>query len=113
MKALKIINDKKAGGIAIVDSETKKLIGNFSPMDLQGIYHEHYPSIFQNLNAFLKSHSPRSLFPLAVESDITLKELILLIEKEKVHHVWITNADGEVVSIVSIGDLIKYIVAGK
>jgi len=108
VKVLQVLNAAGVSAVPIVD-KAGKIVGNFSAVDLVGLYKEKLPHFEQPIKSFLKDHAPQAL---QVEGltyrDTTLKALLAYFEAKPHHRVWIVDNDRPV-GVVSHTDLMAFI----
>lgn len=108
LTALHKLDAKAYSALAVVDS-TGKLSGNFSASDMRGMFVEHFPSFLQPVHEFLDAHSPGSNSPQVVMKDATLLDTVKMLRDNKLHRVWVVDADYKPAGVVSLTDIMRLI----
>lgn len=97
----------RSGGVsavALVNAEGK-LTGNFSATDLKGLYDETMPSLLDTAQDYLEKFSPSSLKPTCIRAETTVADAVKTMVEDKVHRLWVIDADFKPVGVVSMTDL--------
>jgi len=105
INALRVLFEKDVSCVALVDPVTKKLVGNFSPSDIHGLYKQFVPHLLQPVKAYLEQFGERSLSPVTVKPTDSIAHTIGVILGLKLHHIWVVNDSDNVVGIVSLTDI--------
>ena len=82
------------GALAIINDSDGSLVGNFSARDLKGLYLTNLPRFTQQVETYLRIHSPKSLSPLLLSPYSSFFDAVQRFRDDKVHQFWITNAQG-------------------
>jgi CBS domain-containing protein len=105
-----------ASCLAVTDPHSGKLIGNFSLRDLHPAFTKDEPkkrvwSFFKStIGDYLKEHSPQSLSPVAdKEGKMSLQEIMQILAKKKLHHLWITSAENKPQGVVTLTDILRIV----
>eukprot|EP00762_Andalucia_godoyi_P005799 ANDGO_06943.mRNA.1 Protein SDS23 len=106
-EAIRFMSKTALSAIAIVDEQTGKLIGNFSAVDIEGLYKDSYPKLTQTLREFLSEHSQASMNPITVTKDAELVTAVKSMVDNKVHRLWIVDANAKPVAVFSLTDLFR------
>lgn len=108
VKVLQVLSATGVSAVPVVD-KVGKIVGNFSAVDLVGLYKDNLPHFDATIKDYLKKHAPQSL---SVETlnyrDTTLKALLKYFEEKPHHRVWIVEGDRPV-GVVSHTDLMAFI----
>jgi CBS-domain-containing membrane protein len=92
--------------LAIIDQHNH-LIGNFSASDLRGLSSDFITFLNSEVFEFLALKSKKSLSPKTIARDTTVREVFNELATQKLHHVWITDAEGHPTGIVTLTDVMS------
>jgi CBS domain-containing protein len=111
--ALEKLADNRVSGIALVDWENK-LVANFSTSVLRGITTTAFDLFRTPLLDFLRfGTSVKSRIPpISCKADTPLKDIIHALLQEKIHRIFITNANEQPVGVVTLTDVIHILCDG-
>lgn len=112
LEAVKVMKKEGVSALAVVDAEGK-LVGNFSASDLKGLFRQRIPDFLKTVQAFLEAHSPASLKPVVGSAEATLQETCKQLADNKLHHVFLVDADQKPFGLISQTDLCKIAAANK
>eukprot|EP01094_Clydonella_sp_ATCC50884_P006837 TRINITY_DN1601_c0_g1_i1.p1 TRINITY_DN1601_c0_g1~~TRINITY_DN1601_c0_g1_i1.p1 ORF type:complete len:321 (+),score=136.89 TRINITY_DN1601_c0_g1_i1:102-965(+) len=107
LQALNTIQENNVSGLAVVDDESGRLVGNFSGSDIKALYREQWPSFLLSVEEFLNKHSPASMSPICVQQDTTFLDACKEISNSHVHRLWVVDGDYKPVGVVSTTDVMK------
>uniref|UniRef100_A0A6M2EWJ7 CBS domain-containing protein n=1 Tax=Populus davidiana TaxID=266767 RepID=A0A6M2EWJ7_9ROSI len=123
LQAFKLMRKKKIGGIPIVDSSGRKVVGNISIRDVQflltapEIYHDYRSITAKNfltaVRSYLKKHQGTSPFVsgmVACTKNHSVKELIMKLDSEKIHRVYVVDDAGNLEGVITLRDIISRLV---
>lgn len=105
---LSTLNKSGCGAVAVVDRDGK-LAGNFSAADVRGLFQEKFPSFLAEVQVYLQDHAPASLQPTVVRPDHTLDSVVKSIVEQKVHRVWVIDAEYRPIGVITLTDIVKLI----
>jgi CBS domain-containing protein len=123
LQAFKLMREKGIGGVPVVDASGTKAVGNISLRDIQlllmtpEIYHD-----FRSVTAkgFLKGSrdsikkqqesSPMVGDMITCNRDVTMKDLILKLDTEKIHRTYVVDNDGNLEGVITLRDIISKLV---
>lgn len=106
LSALRIMIEKKVSALAVVDSGTGRLEGNFSASDLAGLYFERFPALLDTIEDFLNAHSAKSLNPIVGLPSSSLVEIVRELTEQGLHHLWVVD-EFVPVGIISLTDVMR------
>jgi CBS domain-containing protein len=107
--AIRQLHKLGGGALPIVDGTTGKLVGNFSPSDLKGLFIENQPRFTQSVFGFIKRYSPRAADVLkTVTAETSYQEALQGFVLTKVHHKWIVNSSNHPIGVISLRDMIDF-----
>jgi len=89
-EVMKLMKEKQVSAVAIVD-DAGRLSGNFSAVDLVQLNLLTLNDIGIPVAEYLRKHV-KQLNPLAVETDITLGQAVMLLAMLRMHRVWIVDS---------------------
>eukprot|EP00457_Paulinella_chromatophora_P007100 gb/GEZN01007120.1/.p1 GENE.gb/GEZN01007120.1/~~gb/GEZN01007120.1/.p1 ORF type:complete len:363 (-),score=59.81 gb/GEZN01007120.1/:410-1498(-) len=104
LTALQKIAATKVSALAVVDSKTGALVGNFSASDLQGLYIDKFPHLFDNVRNFLSKYSPNSLKPICGDENASLATNVKTILDEGIHHLWMIGEGRKPYGLFGLSD---------
>jgi len=105
LHAFQIMRIKQVNAIGIIDS-AGNLVGNISDADLRGFTHDKLPNLFLPVLEFLKSQGTQRVPVTALEN--TVKEVVEMLVREKVHRIWIVDGHQKPTGVVSMTDVALY-----
>lgn len=107
VQCLAILAEAGVSAVPVV-SGAGTLLGNFSAVDLVGLYAEALPQYEQTVTHFLQAHSPASLQARSLPYRSTLREVLVFFQQHAFHRVWVTE-HGRVTGVVSLTDLCAFL----
>ncbi|KAF7838175.1 SNF1-related protein kinase regulatory subunit gamma-1-like [Senna tora] len=123
LQAFKSMREKRIGGVPVIERGGSKAVGNISLQDVQflltapEIYHD-YRAItvkyfLTAVRSYLEKH--KEAFPMLSElvtckNDCTIKELIQLLDHEKMNRVYVVDDDGNLEGVITLRDIISRLV---
>ncbi|XP_010250742.1 PREDICTED: SNF1-related protein kinase regulatory subunit gamma-1 [Nelumbo nucifera] len=123
IKAFKLMREKGIGGIPVVEGGGTKAIGNISIRDVQflltapEIYKDHSSTTAKNfltsVRKYLEDHhdaSPMLRGTITCRRDNTVKEVILKLDSEKIHRIYVVDNDGNLEGVITLRDIISKLV---
>jgi len=118
-EAFKLMIDKKISGLGVVNSNGK-LIGNLSISDIKvlGNDFQFFQLLSKPLNSFLgvvRAGDPYRTIPniedpVVCKEDDTLETVVNRLTYFKIHRLYVVNEDGQPLRIISIQDILQYLV---
>jgi len=113
IEAFNLIHDKCINGVAVVDPNNGKIVGNISATDLRAIGYsmDILVSLFAPAGEFIKLFAPNSeIFGvICVTPKTTFEELFNKISLAKVHRLYVIGPDEVPVGVITLTDIIKYV----
>ncbi|XP_011024028.1 PREDICTED: SNF1-related protein kinase regulatory subunit gamma-1-like [Populus euphratica] len=123
LQAFKLMRKKRVGAIPIVDSSGIKVVGNISIRDVQflltapEIYHDYRSITAKNfltaVRSYLKKHQGTSPFVsgmMVCTKNHSVKELIMKLDSEKIHRVYVVDDAGNLEGVITLRDIISRLV---
>ncbi|CAM9001335.1 unnamed protein product [Rhodiola kirilowii] len=123
LQAFKLMRKKRIGGVPIIESGTRKAIGNISLRDVQfllmtpEIYHKYRSITARNflteVRSYLESQkkfSPMLSGMITCSKDHTLKEVIQMLDNSKIHRIYVVGADDGLEGVITLRDIISKLV---
>ncbi|KAG6746159.1 hypothetical protein POTOM_050673 [Populus tomentosa] len=123
LQAFKLMRKKRVGAIPIVDSSGVKVVGNISIRDVQflltapEIYHDYRSITAKNfltaVRSYLKKHQGTSPFVsgmVVCTKNHSVKELIMKLDSEKIHRVYVVDDAGNLEGVITLRDIISRLV---
>jgi len=103
---LKVIHKSKRTGVAITEKNIP--VANFSASDLKDLTPESFSRLSENVLDFLRSNNNGVLKPIQTISEQgTLLEVMEILDRGKIHRVWVVGKEGNVVGVITLTDLIE------
>ncbi len=105
-EALRLMADKDVGSLLVLDG--KKLIGLFAERD--------YARKIILLGRSSKDTKVREIMvssPVTVDASCAVNEAMRLMTAHRVRHLPVLDADGQLLGLVSIGDLVKWVITSQ
>jgi len=106
IEAFQLIASNKISAVAVVNDDNQ-LVANFSASDLVGIVGESIADMTLPILEFLRKHNMPGTSPISKTSDLSLENLMLTLYTEKIHRVWVTDAQNCPVGVVSLSDVLQ------
>ncbi|KAJ6977716.1 SNF1-related protein kinase regulatory subunit gamma-1-like [Populus alba x Populus x berolinensis] len=123
LQAFKLMRKKKIGGIPIVDSSGRKVVGNISIRDVHflltapEIYHDYRSITAKNFSTavkgYLETHHEISPFVRGMvicTKNYSIKELIMKLDSEKIHRVYVVDDAGNLEGVITLRDILSRLV---
>ncbi|KAL6175037.1 hypothetical protein ACLB2K_051680 [Fragaria x ananassa] len=123
LQAFKLMRKKKVGGVPVIESGGSKAVGNISLRDVQflltapEIYHDYRSITAKNFLTAVRSHLQKQheVYPLlstmvTCKRDDTIKDLILKLDTEKIHRVYVVGDNGNLEGVITLRDIISRLV---
>lgn len=111
-----LLDSKRLSGIAIVDSETGKLVGNTSARDIKLAISETGVDMDMDILSYLATvrqatPTKKERYPSAhVATTSTVGHAIRLLEKTGYHRVFVVDQECKPVGVISVADVIRFVV---
>ncbi|XP_050376424.1 SNF1-related protein kinase regulatory subunit gamma-1 [Argentina anserina] len=123
LQAFKLMRKKKVGGVPVIESGGNKAVGNISLRDVQflltapEIYHAYRSITAKNFLTAVRSHLEKQdeFYPLVstmvtCKRDDTIKDLIMKLDSEKIHRVYVVGDNGDLEGVITLRDIISRLV---
>ncbi|KAL4344484.1 hypothetical protein AHAS_Ahas11G0183000 [Arachis hypogaea] len=129
LQAFKLMRKKRIGGVPVMDRDQGKAVGNISLRDVQflltapEIYHDYRCSLNHRsitvkdfvtaVRSYLeknKDANPMSSELVTCKIHCTIKDLIKLLDDEKIHRVYVVDDDGNLQGLITLRDIISRLV---
>uniref|UniRef100_A0A7N0RAH1 CBS domain-containing protein n=1 Tax=Kalanchoe fedtschenkoi TaxID=63787 RepID=A0A7N0RAH1_KALFE len=123
LQAFKLMRKRKIGGVPVIENGTRKAIGNISLRDVQfllmtpEIYHKYRSISARNflteVRSFLESqnkYSPMLCGMITCGKDHTLKEVIQMLDNNKIHRIYVVDAEDNLEGVITLRDIISKLV---
>ncbi|KAB1217363.1 SNF1-related protein kinase regulatory subunit gamma-1 [Morella rubra] len=123
LQAFKLMRKKRIGGIPVVESGGSRAVGNISLRDVQflltapEIYHDYRSITAKNfltaVRSYLEKHhkvTPIRSGMIMCKRDNTMKELINLLDSEKIHRIYVVDDYGNLDGVITLRDIISKLV---
>ncbi|KAL1301364.1 hypothetical protein HN51_046000 [Arachis hypogaea] len=123
LQAFRLMRKKRIGGVPVVERGGNNPVGNISLHDVQflltapEIYHDYRAITAKDfltaVKSYLKKHEKvvsMSRGLITCKKDCTIKELIQLLDHEKIHRVYVVDDDGNLEGLVTLRDIISRLV---
>lgn len=123
LQAFKLMRKKRIGGIPVVESGGTRAVGNISLRDVQfllttpEIYHDYRCITAKNFLTAVRSYlekqheaSPILSGMITCKKDHTMKELIQLLDSEKIHRIYVVDDEGNLEGVITLRDIISRLV---
>lgn len=123
LQAFKLMRVKGIGGLPVVESDGRKVIGNISIRDIQFLLTA--PEIYKNdssitaknfltaVRSYLEEHqetSPMLRGIVTCHKDDTIKEVILKLDSEKIQRIYVVDKDENLEGLITLRDIISKLV---
>ncbi|KAL6280911.1 hypothetical protein ACE6H2_017792 [Prunus campanulata] len=123
LQAFKLMRKKRVGGVPVIEKGGSKAVGNISLRDVQflltapEIYHDYRSITAKNfltaVEKYLETH--HEVYPMlstmvTCKKDHTIKDLILMLDAEKIHRVYVVDDDGNLEGVITLRDIISRLV---
>ncbi|KAJ6837179.1 SNF1-related protein kinase regulatory subunit gamma-1 [Iris pallida] len=123
LKAFQLMRKKGIGGIPVVGGRGRKAIGNISIRDVQYLLttpeiYKDYRSItakgfLSSVRNYLAEHqetSPMSRGLIACKRDDTIKDIILRLDSEQIHRIYVVDEEENLEGVITLRDIISKLV---
>nr|KYP57413.1 SNF1-related protein kinase regulatory subunit gamma 1 [Cajanus cajan] len=123
LQAFKIMRKKRVGGVPVIERDSQRTVGNISLRDVQfllnapEIYHDYRAITVKDFLTAVRSHLEENTkaHPMLTEfvtckEDCTIKELIQLLDQEKIHRVYVVDDEGDLQGLITLRDIISRLV---
>nr|WCR76081.1 SNF1-related protein kinase regulatory subunit gamma-1 [Aquilaria sinensis] len=123
LQAFKLIRKRRIGGLPVVERGSRKAVGNISLRDLQflltapEIYHDYRSITAKNFLVAVRKYlektdkmSPMLSGMITCKKDHTIKELILMLDSEKIHRIYVVDDEGNLEGVITLRDIISKLV---
>ncbi|WOL00379.1 SNF1-related protein kinase regulatory subunit gamma-1 [Canna indica] len=123
LKAFQLMRKKGVGGLPVVDTSGKKGIGNISIRDVHylltapEIYKDYRSITAKNfltaVRNYLEEHheaSPLLRALVTCKRDETLEDIILRLDKEKIHRIYVVDDEENLQGVITLRDIISKLV---
>ncbi|ONI07991.1 hypothetical protein PRUPE_5G152000 [Prunus persica] len=123
LQAFKLMRKKRVGGVPVIEKGGSRAVGNISLRDVQflltapEIYHDYRSITAKNfltaVEKYLETH--HEVYPMlstmvTCKKDHTIKDLILMLDAEKIHRVYVVDDDGNLEGVITLRDIISRLV---
>ncbi|THG10872.1 hypothetical protein TEA_025807 [Camellia sinensis var. sinensis] len=123
LQAFKLMRQKGVGGVPVVESGGRKAIGNISIRDVQFLLIA--PEIYKNYRSitaktfltavrnYLGEHkeaSPLLNGTVTCQRNNTIKEVIMMLNAQKIHRIYVVDDEGNLEGVVTLRDIISKLV---
>ena len=112
-----LLDSHRLSGIAVVDDETGKLVGNTSARDIKlSVLGSQDATMDQDILSYLarvrqSTFTKKERYPSAhVSEDSTVGHAIRLLAKTGYHRVFVVDKDTKPVGVISVADIIRFVV---
>ncbi|CAN6242037.1 unnamed protein product [Urochloa humidicola] len=123
LKAFQLMREKGVGGLPVMDTSGEKAIGNISIRDVQylltapKIYKEHRTITTKDFLTAVRHHlqdqheaSPLLHDVITCKKDDTIKDIILKLDSEKIHRIYVVDDKGNTEGVITLRDIISKLV---
>jgi CBS domain-containing protein len=123
LQAFKLMRKKRIGGVPVIETGGNKAVGNISLRDIQflltapEIYHDYRSITAKNfltaVRKYLEKHketSPLLGEMITCKKDHTIKELILMLDAQKIHRVYVVADNEDLEGVITLRDIISRLV---
>ncbi|KAJ1413290.1 CBS domain [Sesbania bispinosa] len=123
LQAFKLMRKKRVGGVPVMERGGSRAVGNMSLRDVQflltapEIYHDYRAITVKDFLTAVRSYieKNKNAFPMSSEfitckMDCTIKELIQILDQEKIHRVYVVDDDGNLQGLITLRDIISRLV---
>ncbi|KAJ1563849.1 hypothetical protein HK096_010738 [Nowakowskiella sp. JEL0078] len=106
--ALRTLHTYSCQAVALVNANGR-LVGNFSQMDIGGLYIDTIPSFTDPLSAYLARISPLSLNPVSCDLNATFGAVIESLVTNKVSRTWVIDENEKPIGSIDLTDVCRII----
>lgn len=123
LQAFKVMRKRRIGGVPVIEKGGNKAIGNISLRDIQflltapEIYHEYRSITAKDFLMAVRNHlkknheaSPLLNGMITCKKSDTMKELIMTLDSEKIHRIYVVDDDGNLEGVITLRDIISRLV---
>lgn len=123
LQAFKLMRKKRIGGVPVIRRGGATAVGNISLRDVQflltapEIYHDYRTVAVKDFLTAVRTYldknknaSSMSSEFITCKKDCTIKELIQLLDREKIHRVYVVDDDGNLQGLITLRDIISRLV---
>lgn len=117
MQVFELLDSKRLSGIAVVDSETGKLVGNTSARDIKlFVYQKELAGADMDILSYLATVrqatlSKKERYPSThVAQDSTVGHAINLLAKTGYHRVFVVDKEIKPVGVISVADILSFVI---
>ncbi|KAJ4974921.1 hypothetical protein NE237_008095 [Protea cynaroides] len=123
LQAFKLMRVNRVGGIPVVEGDGRKVIGNISIRDIRflltapEIHKDHRSMTAKNFLTAVRKYlednqegSPLLRGTITCRKDNTLEEVILKLDTEKIHRIYIVDEDRNLEGVITLRDIISKLV---
>lgn len=123
LQAFELMRQKGVGGVPVVERGGRKAVGNISIRDIQFLLIA--PEIYKNyrsitvknfltaVRSYLKEHkesSPLLNCMVTCKREDTIKEVIAMLDSNKIHRIYVVDDDGNLEGVITLRDIISKLV---
>ncbi|ONK58469.1 uncharacterized protein A4U43_C09F13370 [Asparagus officinalis] len=123
LNAFQMMRKKGIGGLPVVDESGKNPVGNISIRDVQylltapDIYKEYRSISVKNFLTAVRNYleknqevSPMLRGVITCKRDDTIKDIILKLDSEKIHRIYVVNEENNLEGVITLRDIISKLV---
>jgi CBS domain-containing protein len=123
LQAFELMRQKGVGGVPVVERGGRKAVGNISIRDIQFLLiapeiYKNYRSITAKnfltaVRSYLKEHkesSPLLNCMVTCKREDTIKEVIAMLDSNKIHRIYVLDDDGNLEGVITLRDIISKLV---
>lgn len=123
LQAFELMRQKGVGGVPVVERGGRKAVGNISIRDIQFLLiapeiYKNYRSITAKnfltaVRSYLKEHkesSPLLNCMVTCKREDTIKEVIAMLDSNKIHRIYVVDDDGNLEGVITLRDIISKLV---
>jgi len=110
-EVLQTLLDQHASSVAIIDSKTGALVGDFSPSDLRGL--RSFDQMETNVVFYLTGQRAISLKPKTVHVKDTVGKVLAQLAENRSHRVWIIDEASSPVHVLTATDVLRLFGTGR
>jgi len=108
---LQILADEHVSSVAIIDSDSGALVGEFSPSALRGL--RNFDMLETDLVSYLAQERPAALNPKHVHLQDTFGDVLALLAEGRSHRVWILDEILRPVYVLTATDVLRLLGTGR
>jgi len=110
-EVLQTLSDQYTSLVAIIDSKTGALVGDFSASDLRGL--RSFDLLETNIVSYLRGQRAESLKPITVHLKDTIGDVLCLLAATRSHRVWIVDDASSPVLVLTATDVLRLFATGR